>query len=1298
MIQTAKDQCDAERAKETFTPRQGHDDAQFTDDVPTISVTSRMPSHEPEIGNYESINGALAFRPGTEMYRMHVKNQETGELFVQHMCVPTGLAALASAGKGVECANRISDSSTSTSVSATVELQQRIAKGPDVWMETLLKATCREDLAVLASDVGTSLAALCKLKNELSGVMDGSKPMPILVGRDGKRPKLLRDRSIGQLYLEFDLGNFPESAALALEDGFRGHVRNMLYHFACHARDLVCSYGNGDAGIPVDVEPLTVHPNVTTGRDDDFQAGQMSCIFSTGSALEHLLAVYHEVHVVGESFLSTCLIGEYSDRYMLWMCCSAACMELPDDQGECTTVLHNMTGRSTDDVWYRVMRAVELLHWQAQDGANWQGGISMARFIGPPISWLKHAVMDHVQVYGMRLARHLEFKSTVAERGTITMPDFITLRPTRSDPGKIVFSDEWWAVANLQWGLGDQLERRRTEWNERVVKLHGEGIPQGYSWNDVHDAALNGDWKEAERALSGISDGNAYDSCNRATVKRMLGGDKIRDVEPPFIDVHIGVMIVVDVMSSPSQGWTKVDLLNFIESLVCRCYSSEVGLTRLFCDEWRAIIEYLQPPPSTTARRDHIRLFEPMLSWWVWTVAALMSNTVPVNEWPATLEKACPLRNIPAFTYNCASALLTTIAAKFDAQSSYLYLVSGNNLIISSAIGTVGTLVWVPKRDGTRLVQYMDNFRADNPWREILLQLLHKVVSPLNTPPLAQLHSVAERQRQSAIPGVSQADISDLLSMSQDDVRRLAGPISASSPSKAEGKKVQPSQRPRIIRKPGKHIVRWPPPPPKSQVTVELEAMTDEMRTELVPGLKKLLAAIDRDANDCEITYVDLNNMGTDFEDALDNAHDKYEHKVTGEAWLGFTEFEAYARGVVKKALTDKKKREKQDEAERKKKTEDDKARKEYEEFVNGAARTLALSTDAWDLWIDSRHTNTDKRDEGISRLKTAKKNLLPKLKEDQQELKDMILTALKQREDYEKDRKRREREQARAEEAATLPPVPEPVIVDPEPEPAGGSSSGSSPIDPPVVTLTPADKRRAAKERRNARKAEEAEAERQTRLRQQEEINVIAAMEASRLEAIRVERERALAEASAAAAAAAAAEVERHRVERHQELPPAPPQLRPSRGDPSHSFMMRRVSHVGPNGHESQRLSSDPRDWAAERLYQAERIQQNVIAHWEAQSLQQQREREALARAPPAPIITAPTLAALAGSSSAPPESTIGDARCAICMDEEKDQLFLPCKHVACCHSCASKIMKAKKECPLCRAPIKKLIGGVKF
>jgi hypothetical protein len=287
-----------------------------------------------------------------------------------------------------------------------------------------------------------------------------------------------------------------------------------------------------------------------------------------------------------------------------------------------------------------------------------------------------------------------------------------------------------------------------------------------------------------------------------------------------------------------------------------------------------------------------------------------------------------------------------------------------------------------------------------------------------------------------------------------------------------------------------------------------------------------------------------------------------------------------------------------------------------------------------------------------------------------------------------------REREQARAEEAATLPPVPEPVIVDTEPEPAGGSS----PIDPPAVTLTPADKRRAAKERRNARKAEEAEAERQTRLRQQEEINVIAAMEALRLEAIRVERERALAEASAAASAAAAAEVERHRVERHEELSPSPPRLRPPRRDPSHSFMMRRVSHVGPNGHESQRLSSDPRDWAAERLYQAERIQQNVIAHWEAQSLQQQREREALARAPPAPIITAPTLAALAGSSSAPPESTIGDARCAICMDEEKDQLFLPCKHVACCHSCSSKIMKAKQECPLCRAPIKQVIGGVKF
>ena len=73
------------------------------------------------------------------------------------------------------------------------------------------------------------------------------------------------------------------------------------------------------------------------------------------------------------------------------------------------------------------------------------------------------------------------------------------------------------------------------------------------------------------------------------------------------------------------------------------------------------------------------------------------------------------------------------------------------------------------------------------------------------------------------------------------------------------------------------------------------------------------------------------------------------------------------------------------------------------------------------------------------------------------------------------------------------------------------------------------------------------------------------------------------------------------------------------------------------------------------------------------------------------------PTLAALAGPSTAPPESTIGASRCIVCMEDDKDHLFLPCKHVLCCASCAEKIMHTNKMCPMCRTPIECIIGGLK-
>lgn len=60
---------------------------------------------------------------------------------------------------------------------------------------------------------------------------------------------------------------------------------------------------------------------------------------------------------------------------------------------------------------------------------------------------------------------------------------------------------------------------------------------------------------------------------------------------------------------------------------------------------------------------------------------------------------------------------------------------------------------------------------------------------------------------------------------------------------------------------------------------------------------------------------------------------------------------------------------------------------------------------------------------------------------------------------------------------------------------------------------------------------------------------------------------------------------------------------------------------------------------------------------------------------------------------------STIGPNMCIVCMDEEKDHLFLPCKHLVCCGGCAKKIMQQREQrsCPFCRAPIENDIPGIK-
>lgn len=39
----------------------------------------------------------------------------------------------------------------------------------------------------------------------------------------------------------------------------------------------------------------------------------------------------------------------------------------------------------------------------------------------------------------------------------------------------------------------------------------------------------------------------------------------------------------------------------------------------------------------------------------------------------------------------------------------------------------------------------------------------------------------------------------------------------------------------------------------------------------------------------------------------------------------------------------------------------------------------------------------------------------------------------------------------------------------------------------------------------------------------------------------------------------------------------------------------------------------------------------------------------------------------------------------CKICMEEDVEVIFYPCRHLVCCASCGTGI----RECPICRSPI---------
>lgn len=50
-------------------------------------------------------------------------------------------------------------------------------------------------------------------------------------------------------------------------------------------------------------------------------------------------------------------------------------------------------------------------------------------------------------------------------------------------------------------------------------------------------------------------------------------------------------------------------------------------------------------------------------------------------------------------------------------------------------------------------------------------------------------------------------------------------------------------------------------------------------------------------------------------------------------------------------------------------------------------------------------------------------------------------------------------------------------------------------------------------------------------------------------------------------------------------------------------------------------------------------------------------------------------------------------ESECAICWDEPRDTLILPCRHLAVCAECAEKIRYQQSACPICRKPFKALL-----
>jgi len=1171
------------------------------------------------------------------------------------------------------------------------------------WQQALLKAKRPGHVRFVANALNEDVSVVWDFAKYIQGVVSGNEPFPWLVDSDGARvaPQEIkkvanenglgvevvegqayaapggskpastgyRNRAIQSLFVEFDLKGYKYGAAVDSPYFFRSLVRDVIFHSALKLRAIHCNYGRGThecAPIDPSIEPRSVYADaafVTTPtalRQSAVLIHNIDPVMYMNSILNPMRNLYPEafpamndvrsegkaaINIMELSPGSLALLSESTDQRLLHMCCSVITRELPEDKRELLALISSMDGGLSMDVWARTTRAIELLHWQHDE-----------EHASPvPAKWLRMMVVDIMHTYVLRFNRE-----AAAGLNCMLMP-FTVHRPS-----KLIFHDDWYGSLQLQWGVQSVLNEIR----ERVNQSLAEYKPNGTGPIDVDNlriAMTNGDPNQFMEELACTLEAGSW---RRVTVSsvQMLGADCVRDIEPPFVSVHRAVQALARAMGTPDQKLHQISHLMF--TIVGRFFCSEEDLLSLFFNDWMAVVHFLAPSVGTkTVPKKGFVSYR--LQWWVWVCAGLLNNSLHnvgywepekhhSESWGGSWERReeCTFFTDTApMEENRAAIVLVKLAINCDAMDAFAFLVKKYPGVVSSAITAtrIPSHVFAATMNFELLYHGEDELLADtepsndlqnereerqrdnlmhgplfgllsdrNKWRDYLMHVYARCMKermpdePEYTPP-------------SNVPGVSRAEIDDLLSMSQDDVRRLVGPaLSAHLPSsKAEGKKkVAPKAKPLAAPKP-------------SLVAMELEETTNELRTRRVPALKTWLASILEAAVDCGTKHSDIKTGVTEFEEALYRAHGTFEHKVRGEAWVGFIELETHARVTLKKVLADKKKREKEDEAARKLKAVQEKKDAEYKEFLAHIRDTIIKARTAWDKWEASRFLDEEALKEATSRPKTAKKRLQEiTLRPGDEGVWDDVASLVQVQKETLERRKRQERDHARLEEANTVPPVPERVVV-PE-EPMAGSSSGSSPVEPPMSTLTQKERKQAQKERRKQRQAEEAAREAAVRARQEaeeqarrgEERELQAAIEQSCIEAIREERDRQL--DSWRANADAEAELLRRNAVR----------LSP-------------VRHVGPNGHVSTVYTNRP---------------------------------------PSEPVVAPPTLAALGGASSAPPESTIGNARCIVCMDEDKDQLFLPCKHLLCCHSCASHIMRTTKQCPQCRGNVKQVIGGIFF